>query len=132
MADFEYKPGWEKTKDGPKYKGFQKGVSGNPKGRPKKHKELTELARSHAPEALDKIVAIMRQRSSRLSLKAAEIILDRAWGKAPVAVTGEAGEGPIKHAFEVSWKHHDTGGVTLDLAPKEPILLEAEKVPEDG
>jgi hypothetical protein len=105
-----------------------KGVSGNPSGRPKKHAEMTKLAQSYSPEALERVVEIMRnKRAGRLSLQACEIILDRAWGRVPLAVTGEGGEGPVKIAYEVSWKHSDDGGVTIDLAPnkEEPLLLEA-------
>jgi Family of unknown function (DUF5681) len=93
---------------------WSKGQSGNPLGRPKKWREITALAQSHSVEALERIV---------------EIMLDRAFGRVPLAVTGEGGEGPVKIAYEVSWRHSDEGGVTLDLSPKkEPLLLEAEEI----
>ena len=58
---------------------------------------MVKLARSHSTEALDKLVEIMRnKRSPKLALKAAELILDRAWGKAPQAIVGEGGDGPVK------------------------------------
>ena len=105
-----------------------KGQSGNPLGQPKKYAEITKLARSHSVEAMERLVEIMRnKRAGNLSLKACEIILDRAFGRVPFAVTGEGGEGPVKIAYEVSWRHSDEGGVTIDMAPKEPALLVAEE-----
>jgi hypothetical protein len=109
---------------------FPKEVSGNPSGKPKIYNDMVKLARSYSNEALDKLVEIMRnKRSPKLALKAAELLLDRAWGKVPQAIVGEAGTGPIK--FEVSWKNAEVA--TVDLTPNKDIpLLEAEEVPEDG
>jgi hypothetical protein len=109
---------------------FKKGVSGNPNGQPKIYYQMQKLARSHSTEAFERLVEIMRnKRTPKLSLKAAELILDRAWGKAPQAIVGESGEGPIK--FEVSWKNAEVA--TVNLTPNKDIpLLEAEEVPEDG
>jgi hypothetical protein len=110
-----------------------KGQSGNPGGKTKKYHELRKLAQEHSVEALERVVEIMRDgRALKTGLKAAEIILDRAFGKVPYAVTGEGGEGPVQINYEVSWRHHDTGGLTLDLEPrKEPILLESAKVEDE-
>ena len=107
---------------------WKKGVSGNPLGRPKKYVEITRLAQNHSVEALEKLVEIMRnKRSPKLALKAAELILDRAWGKAPQAITGESGSGPVK--FEVSWKNSEVA--TIDITPhEEPLLLEGASVDE--
>jgi Family of unknown function (DUF5681) len=109
--------------------GFQKGVSGNPSGRPKKHTEVIRLAQLHSVEALEKVVEIMRQKKSpKMALKAAEIILDRAWGKAPQAITGPGGDGPVK--VTVCWQNADVA--VLDVTPNKDIpLLEAVEV-EDG
>jgi hypothetical protein len=42
------------------------------------------------------LVAALGDEDRRISIKAAEVILDRGWGKAPQAVTGEDGEGPAE------------------------------------
>ncbi|MGH6865566.1 MAG: hypothetical protein ACREDO_05220 [Methyloceanibacter sp.] len=102
-----------------------KGVSGNPLGRSKMWREVTRLAQSHSVEAMARLVEIMRnKRFPKLSLKACELILDRAVGRVPLAVTGEGGEGPVKIAYEVSWRHSDEGGVTIDLSPNKLLTTE--------
>lgn len=69
---------------------YPKGVSGNPRGRPPDPPELVEAARAHTGEAVATIVGVMRN-AKRLStrLRAAELLLDRAWGRAPLAVSLE-------------------------------------------
>jgi hypothetical protein len=107
---------------------WKKGQSGNPNGRPKGFDEMRKKAQAYSPEAIERLVEIMRnKKAGNQAIKACEILLDRAWGRVPFAVAGEGGEGPVKIAYEVSWKHSDDGGVTLDLTPnKEPLLLEAD------
>ena len=76
---------------------------------------------------METLVTIMRNtQSPRTALKACEAILDRAWGRVSLAITGAGGEGPVKIAYEVSWRNSDDGGVTLDLKPNKPLLLEAD------
>ena len=77
-------------------------------------------------EALEKLIEIMRnKRSPKLALKAAELILDRAWGKCPQAITGEHGDGPVK--ISVMWQSADCHG---RHHPREVPLLEVEEVPD--
>ena len=64
-------------------KPFEKGVSGNPGGRPKDAFKIAEYARQFSTEAIDKIVAVMRNPEAdlRAVIAAAVAILDRGIGK---------------------------------------------------
>jgi hypothetical protein len=66
---------------------FQPGQSGNPGGRPKEGAELRAAARQHTQAALEAIVAGLADNDMRIRLKAAELILDRGYGKAPQSMT---------------------------------------------
>lgn len=61
---------------------FPKGVSGNPGGRPKVIAEVRELAREQTSRAIAALVGVMEQGQSEAArVSAAQILLDRAWGK---------------------------------------------------
>ena len=66
---------------------FQPGESGNPGGRPRVAVEAQELARQHGPEAIARLITLMRSDNDPVALRAAEAILDRAYGRPPQAVT---------------------------------------------
>ena len=74
---------------------FQKGQSGNPGGRPKELGDIKELARQYTAEAIERLVDWMRSDEPKASVAAANTLLDRGWGKAPQAVTGDDG-GPVR------------------------------------
>ncbi len=79
---------------------FQKGQSGNPGGRPKEDAEVKALARTAGPEAIEKLLELMRGDDRRTALAAAQALLDRGFGKPAQAITGEEG-GPVELA--VTW-----------------------------
>ena len=84
----------------PRGRPFPKGNSANPGGRPRRTPEetnLIEACKAKTPEALAVIEDIMHNGSSeRVRLQAAEFIIERAWGRAPMQIehTGDGG-GPI-------------------------------------
>jgi hypothetical protein len=85
--------------------------------------ELREMSRLHAPEALERVVQILRdKRYPKTSLAAAQMILDRGYGRVPNVTAGEGGEGPATHTLEVRWRLPES---------KEPILLEAKRVVDE-
>lgn len=62
---------------------FQKGVSPNPGGRPKVPEDVKQLWREHTPEAVQKVVSIMRNKrvAPSIQLSAAQTIIERAYGR---------------------------------------------------
>jgi hypothetical protein len=70
--------------------GFKKGQSGNPSGRPKDLQGIKALCQEHAPLAIAKAVEILKSKNAKHSdkLKAADMILDRAYGKPLQEVKG--------------------------------------------
>lgn len=62
---------------------FQPGQSGNASGnRGTAYGDVVRTARKYAPEAIDRLVELMRSDDERVAFVAAQAILDRAYGKA--------------------------------------------------
>lgn len=80
-----------------------KKTGGRVKGTPNKATaEIKDLARKYAPDAISELARLAKEAESEAARVAAiKELLDRAYGKAAQAVTGEQGEGPVK--IEFSW-----------------------------
>ena len=75
---------------------FQKGQSGNPKGRPKQtqeQKDALAMIRTLAPDAVLRLAEIIHDPNVKVDaqLRAIDIILDRAYGKAAAQVSVTSG-----------------------------------------
>ena len=68
---------------------FQPGRSGNPGGRPRATHSIQELARKHAPEAIQTLADIAKKGTPGARVSAAIALLDRAYGKAPTFSTSD-------------------------------------------
>ena len=74
---------------------FPKGQSGNPGGRPKVAQEIRDLAIDcMGPKAITRLVTLMHSTNGQVSVRAAEALLDRGYGR-PVQgmeLSGKAGK----------------------------------------
>jgi len=87
---------------------FVPGQSGNPGGRPRELARVKELARQHTEEAIATLAAMMRdtREPAAARVRAAEALLDRAWGRPEVtAHLGGTDGGPMV----IRWQSDDAG-----------------------
>ena len=75
---------------------FQPGQSGNPGGRPKGEAKVRAAAREHTDTALGVLVSAMADEDVRVRIKAAEVILDRGWGKPAQPHSGDPDLPPVQ------------------------------------
>ena len=68
---------------------FLPGQSGNPKGRPRTPYDLPAMCREHTPEAVAKLVEIMRADDHGRALSAVQQLLDRGWGRPITPIVDE-------------------------------------------
>ena len=78
---------------------FQKGVSGNPGGRPREIGEIRDLvARAHTADAIEALRSIAVDLTAPASARvaASEALLNRAWGRPSLAISAEGESEPVE------------------------------------
>lgn len=75
----------------PRGKPFTAKNNANPGGRPKQPKEFKDIVRANTVTALNAVLGIMNDEGAKPAdrLKASEIIIDRAYGKAAQPIVGD-------------------------------------------
>ncbi|WP_426313499.1 DUF5681 domain-containing protein [Methylobacterium fujisawaense] len=100
--------------DACKARGFKKGRSGNPKGRPPIIREVQELAREYTDEAIEQLVSIGRDEKINGSarVQAWNSVLDRGWGRP-------------KQSVDVKVDHNASGLANAIAAAQERMRVQA-------
>jgi hypothetical protein len=88
-------------------KPFAKGKSGNPGGRPKDVVAVRDFARAHTTKAIERLAFWLCSDNAKASVAAAQVLLDRGWGKATQPISGEDGGSPVKVAYTVEFVSRD-------------------------
>ncbi len=101
----------------PRRHGFQPGVSGNPRGRPKQPKTVKEvraLAKQHTAAMIEVLsrVALNPKSPPAARVAAASSLIDRGWGRAPSGDL-EGAEGLIIKVIKFAGEQIDDGNVKV-------------------
>lgn len=93
----------------PKHTRFKKGQSGNPKGRPKLPDLREAIAKILADEkdghtALEATLMALRAKAVKGDIRAAEVLLDRGYGKAQQAIDHTTGGEKITQSIIIGGK----------------------------
>lgn len=81
---------------------FKPGQSGNPAGRRVEVGPIKELAKQHTVAAINTLVRGLKAKSERTRIAAAEVLLDRGWGKATQHHEVDAGDELVRRMNEAA------------------------------
>ena len=105
---------------------WQKGQSGNERGRKRGYARILSASRNASPEAIEKAIQCMRDETAPWNnrLKAIEIILDRAWGAPDQSLKLDAGESVNSITLNIVsvGEHAETVTITAHDAPFRPQM----------
>jgi hypothetical protein len=93
---------------------WKKGQSGNPKGQPRKLPELRDLLANvlgdekDGKSAAEAILMALRAKATKGDVRAAELLLDRAYGKAKQDIDIQANIATVIRPTAISKKGNDT------------------------
>jgi hypothetical protein len=91
-------------------KGWQKGQSGNPGGRPKGLGRIRDIAQKHTELAMETLKDICKNGESETArVQAATALLDRGWGKPAQSVDITNSDGSMSQAWLAAMKEVDNG-----------------------
>ena len=82
----------------PRGRPFKRGQSGNPGGRPKIPADIRQAFRDLTPLAVETLEEAMEKADWSNRVKAAQVVLERGWGKTPQPVVGDS-DNPIRFEF---------------------------------
>lgn len=101
--------------------GFKPGQSGNPAGRPKTPEEVRAAFQAATPKALEVLLEVMANgKSEQTRVKAAEVVLDRAYGKAAAQVNvnvTDVGAVHLQLLEEIRARRQERLGQVVDVTP---------------
>jgi hypothetical protein len=108
----------------------------NPSGRPRIVQEIQELARSAAPAAFARVVALMNSDDERIALAASQEILNRAYGKPVMQVQSDVRRLDMSAVWASTMRALSEAGAeppTIDVTAAEPALeyVQTEPPPND-
>lgn len=98
----------------PVHSRFKKGQSGNPKGRPPKLPKLDELLAAVMSEerngltAAEAVIRSLLVKATKGDVRAAEVLLDRAFGKVKQPTDITSGGEPIRVLPPIAWTDDTT------------------------
>lgn len=106
------------------YSPWKKGVSGNPSGRPSIPEEVKDALKAATPAAVKTLVEIMTSgKSEDTRVKAANIILERVYGKATAQVdvrVHDVGAMHLQLLEEIRARRQERLGQAIDVTPVKP------------